>query len=80
MHRGFAGGAFVDTNGGLLGIATAASIRGLGVVIFSLLCFDALGEAVGYAFGAGNQARHLSRIENDRGRFLSARDRVAMRG
>lgn len=54
--------------------------RGLGVVIFSLLCFDALGEAVGYAFGAGNQARHLSRIENDRGRFLSARDRVAMRG
>jgi S1-C subfamily serine protease len=33
MHDGFAGGAFVDTNGGLLGIATAAAIRGLGVVI-----------------------------------------------
>jgi S1-C subfamily serine protease len=33
MHEGFAGGAVLDGNGGLLGIATAASIRGLGVVI-----------------------------------------------
>ena len=33
MHEGFAGGAFVDTAGGLLGIATASEIRGLGVVI-----------------------------------------------
>jgi S1-C subfamily serine protease len=33
MHQGFAGGAFVDTEGRLLGIATAAEIRGLGVVI-----------------------------------------------
>lgn len=33
MHDGFAGGAFVDTSGGLLGVATAAAIRGLGVVI-----------------------------------------------
>jgi S1-C subfamily serine protease len=33
MHRGFAGGAFVNTGGELLGIATAAEIRGLGVVI-----------------------------------------------
>ena len=33
MHDGFAGGAFLDTAGGLIGIATAASIRGLGVVI-----------------------------------------------
>jgi len=33
MHRGFAGGAFVDTDGHLLGVATAAEIRGLGVVI-----------------------------------------------
>ncbi len=33
MHDGFAGGAFVDASGALLGIATAASIRGLGVVI-----------------------------------------------
>ena len=33
MHRGFAGGAFVGTDGHLLGVATAAEIRGLGVVI-----------------------------------------------
>jgi S1-C subfamily serine protease len=33
MHEGFAGGAFVDVTGALVGIATAAEIRGLGVVI-----------------------------------------------
>jgi S1-C subfamily serine protease len=33
MHDGFAGGAFVDTSGALIGVATAAAIRGLGVVI-----------------------------------------------
>jgi S1-C subfamily serine protease len=33
MHDGFAGGAFLDAAGGLLGVATAAEIRGLGVVI-----------------------------------------------
>ena len=33
MHEGFSGGALVAANGGLLGVTTAASIRGLGVVI-----------------------------------------------
>jgi serine protease Do len=33
MHAGFAGGAFIDTTGGLVGVTTAAAIRGLGVVI-----------------------------------------------
>lgn len=33
MHEGFSGGAFVDTHGRLIGIGTALSIRGLGVVI-----------------------------------------------
>jgi S1-C subfamily serine protease len=33
MHDGFAGGAFADTKGRLVGITTAAAIRGLGVVI-----------------------------------------------
>ncbi len=33
MHDGFAGGAFVDPAGALLGVATAGKIRGLGVVI-----------------------------------------------
>ena len=33
MHDGFAGGAFVDTAGGLAGVTTATEIRGLAVVI-----------------------------------------------
>jgi S1-C subfamily serine protease len=33
MHEGFSGGAFLNTDGRLLGVATAISIRGLGVVI-----------------------------------------------
>jgi serine protease DegQ len=33
MHDGFAGGAFIDAEGGLAGIATASAIRGLGVII-----------------------------------------------
>jgi S1-C subfamily serine protease len=33
MHDGFAGGAFLDTSGALIGIATSTAIRGLGVVI-----------------------------------------------
>src|SRR3984893_15945840 len=33
MPDGFAGGAFLNTAGGLIGIATASAIRGLGVVI-----------------------------------------------
>ena len=33
MHDGFAGGAFVDTGGKLIGVPTAAQIRGLAIVI-----------------------------------------------
>jgi S1-C subfamily serine protease len=33
MHDGFSGGAFLDTDGGLIGITTALEIRGLHVVI-----------------------------------------------
>jgi S1-C subfamily serine protease len=33
MHSGFAGGAFIDPAGALIGVTTAATIRGLGVVI-----------------------------------------------
>jgi S1-C subfamily serine protease len=33
MHEGFSGGALVSAGGTLLGVTTAASIRGLGVVI-----------------------------------------------
>jgi S1-C subfamily serine protease len=41
MHDGFAGGAFVDTGGGLIGIATSAAIRGLGVVIPASIAWKA---------------------------------------
>ena len=41
MHDGFAGGAFVDTTGALIGIATASTIRGLGVVIPSAIAWKA---------------------------------------
>jgi S1-C subfamily serine protease len=41
MHDGFAGGAFLDTAGGLLGVATAAEIRGLGVIIPAAIAWKA---------------------------------------
>ncbi|HUK33872.1 MAG TPA: trypsin-like peptidase domain-containing protein [Vicinamibacterales bacterium] len=33
MHDGFAGGAFLDASGTLIGVTTASAIRGLGIVI-----------------------------------------------
>ncbi|HKT79228.1 MAG TPA: trypsin-like peptidase domain-containing protein [Vicinamibacterales bacterium] len=45
MHEGFAGGAFVDTSGAVLGLTTAAAIRGLGVVIPSSIVWTSV-EAV----------------------------------
>ena len=54
--------------------------RGLSLVVFTLLVFDALGEVIGYAIGAGDQSRRLSEIEHNRARFMSARDRIAARG
>jgi len=41
MHDGFAGGAFLDTSGGLLGVATSAAIRGLGVIIPASIAWKA---------------------------------------
>lgn len=46
MHRGFAGGAFVDTAGRVLGIATAAEIRGLGVVIPAAIGWKAAADVL----------------------------------
>ena len=39
MHDGFSGGAFVDAAGALVGITTASTIRGLGVVIPSSIAW-----------------------------------------
>jgi S1-C subfamily serine protease len=41
MHDGFAGGAFVDTSGGLVGVSTSAAIRGLGVIIPAAIAWSA---------------------------------------
>jgi S1-C subfamily serine protease len=46
MHRGFAGGAFVDASAAVLGIATAAEIRGLGVVIPSDIAWRAANDVL----------------------------------
>lgn len=46
MHEGFAGGAFLDTSGGLLGVATAAAIRGLGVVIPAAIAWKTVADIV----------------------------------
>ena len=46
MHEGFAGGAFVGAGGELLGVATGASIRGLGVVIPAGIAWTAAAELV----------------------------------
>jgi S1-C subfamily serine protease len=42
MHDGFAGGAFVDVEGHLIGISTAAEIRGLAVVIPAAIAVNAV--------------------------------------
>ncbi len=64
MHDGFAGGAFVDTTGALVGIATASTIRGLGVVIPSAIAWKAAQDLLehgrmkrGYIGIAGQPAR-----------------------
>jgi S1-C subfamily serine protease len=44
MHEGFAGGAFVGADGALLGVATSASIRGLGVVIPATIAWSAASQ------------------------------------
>ena len=41
MHDGFAGGAFLDTKGALIGVATSTSIRGLGVIIPTSIAWKA---------------------------------------
>ena len=66
MHRGFAGGAFADTAGQLLGIATAADIRGLGVIIPARIAWSTAaallthGRAKRGHLGVAGQAVRLS--------------------
>lgn len=46
MHDGFAGGAFLDASGNLMGVATARSIRGLGVIIPASIAWKAAAGAL----------------------------------
>ena len=46
MHDGFAGGAFVNTEGALAGITTAAAIRGLGVVIPAAIAWKTIASVL----------------------------------
>jgi serine protease DegQ len=64
MHGGFAGGAFVDTGGRLIGVITARLIRDLGVIIPATTAWKAAAHIVehgqtkrGYLGIAGQPAR-----------------------
>jgi S1-C subfamily serine protease len=73
MHDGFSGGAFVDPSGSVVGLATAASIRGLGIVIPADIAIATAhrivkqGRRRGY-LGVAGQAVHLpdsQRLESE---------------
>ncbi len=79
MHEGFAGGAFVNTEGALVGIATPAAIRGLGVVIPSRIAWATAASVLehgrstrGYLGIAGQPAQltALQRQSEDRAAAL----------
>lgn len=64
MHDGFSGGAFLDSNGALIGMTTAAAIRGFGVVIPASIVWAAAarilehgGSARGYLGIVGQPVR-----------------------
>jgi S1-C subfamily serine protease len=64
MHDGFAGGAFADPAGRVIGVATAAAIRGLGVVIPAAIAWKTAATLVehgsirrGYVGVAGQPVR-----------------------
>jgi S1-C subfamily serine protease len=68
MHEGFAGGAFIDVSGKLIGIATAARIRGLGVIIPASIAWKTAAALLehghiprGYLGVAGQPARAAER-------------------
>jgi S1-C subfamily serine protease len=75
MHDGFSGGAFLDTSGGLIGLTTAASIRGLGVVIPADIVWKTVahvlehgGSARGYLGIVGQPVQLPERQRGDTGR------------
>src|SRR5262245_57605092 len=52
MHDGFSGGALLETGGGVIGITTAAAIRGLGVVIPAPIAWKAAAHVLAHGRGS----------------------------
>jgi S1-C subfamily serine protease len=80
MHDGFAGGAFVAASGDVIGITTASSIRGLGVVIPASIAWRAASDVLkhgrprrGY-LGIAGQPVQLGERQKD----LVGRDRALL--
>ena len=75
MHDGFAGGAFLDTSGGLIGVGTATAIRRLGVIIPASIAWNAAANVVehgrlkrGYLGIAGQRVTLPEHQRGDTGR------------
>jgi S1-C subfamily serine protease len=73
MHDGFAGGAFADTAGQVIGITTASAIRGLQVVIPAPIAWTAASEVLKHGrpkrgfIGVAGQPVTLSARQRDAG-------------
>ena len=52
MHDGFSGGALLDTDAGVIGVTTAAAIRGLGVVIPAPIAWKAAAHVLEHGRGS----------------------------
>lgn len=79
MHEGFSGGAVIDASGRVIGIATAAQIRGLAVVIPATAAWKTAAHVLAHGapktgfLGISGQAVHIpegQRGESDRDRGL----------
>jgi serine protease Do len=75
MHEGFAGGAVIDADSRVIGIATAAAIRGLGVVIPAPIAWKTAATVIehgrikrGYLGIAGQPARLTGQQRDVEGR------------
>ena len=52
MHDGFSGGALLEPGGGVIGVTTAAAIRGLGVVIPASIAWKAAAHVLEHGRGS----------------------------
>jgi serine protease Do len=69
IHDGFAGGAFVNTAGAVIGVTTAAAIRGLTVVIPAAIAWKTAADVLQHGRGgAARHERHAGQPRRRRGR------------